>query len=121
MFIPFISDVRVRSDGGASNGGPQSFEGDDSLRHLTSNVVTSSPSVNSSNVNTAASGLSSGGESRDHKFQDIPDKSRERVTPPSSPHIGSGSHFFAGSIGGSAGSPPVSLSKDRCVLCSNMT
>ena len=115
MFIPFISDVRVRSDGGAGTGGPQSFDGDDSLRLLSSNAATSSnPAVSSPNVNSTNTTISLAGDSRDLKFQDQ-DKSRDRLTPPSSPHVGSSSHSFGGAIGGSAASPPISLSKDRYV------
>ena len=106
MFIPFISDVRVRSDGGVGTGGPQSFDGDDNTR-LTSSTHTPSSSsvVGSPNVISAAGSIpSSGVDPRDPKIQDIQDKPRDRLTPPSSPHVG---------IGGSAGSPPVSISKDR--------
>lgn len=116
MFIPFISDVRVKSDAGIGTGGPQSFDGDDSHRLLSSNIASSNnPVISSPNpVNpTGHTRNSSTGDSRENKFQDIHDKSRDRLTPPSSPHVGTGTHFFAGTIGGSAASPPISLSKDR--------
>ena len=116
MFIPFISDVRVKSDAGMGTGGPQSFDGDDNLRHLSSNItssnnpVTSSPNAANPTGHTRNTSI---GDSRENKFQDIHEKSRDRVTPPSSPHIGSATHSLAVTIGGSASSPPISLSKDR--------
>ena len=80
VFIPFISDVRVRSDGGAGTGGPQSFDGDDSLRLLSSNIASSNnPVISSPNpINPAGhTRNTSTGDSRENKFQDIHDKSRE--------------------------------------------
>ena len=115
MFIPFISDVSVRSDGGIAAGGPQSFDWDDNIR-LTSSTLASSGSstVNSPNViSTAGSMLASGIEPRDPKLQEIQDKPKDRLTPPSSPHVGSVNLSISGSAVGSAASPPISMSKDR--------
>ena len=109
MFIPFISDVRVKSDGGISTGGPQSFDGDDSSRICSSTVVSSSSTVIIGTPNALNVSSSIGVDPRDPKIQDIQDKPRDRLTPPSSPHVGSGSI----SIGGSTTSPSISISKDR--------
>ena len=122
VFIPFISDVRVRSDGGAATGGPQSFDWDDSLRILSSNITTSgNPVVSSPNVTSTAGSISSAvGDSRDFKILDIQDKSKDRLTPPSSPHVGSVSHPFSGTNISSVASPPISLSKERYIFTYRM-
>ena len=111
VFIPFISDVRVKSDSGTGNGGPQSLDGDDN-RHLPSNIASLNNPTHSPVVNATASSSNTPGDNRECKFPDIQDKSVSRLTPPSSPHIGSSSHTF-GAIGGCAASPPVSLSRER--------
>ena len=111
VFIPFISDVRVKSDSGTGNGGPQSLDGDDN-RHLPSNIASLNNPTHSPVVNATASSSNTTGDNRECKFPDIQDKSVSRLTPPSSPHIGSSSHTF-GAIGGCAASPPVSLPRER--------
>ena len=115
VFIPFISDVRVKSDSGTGNGGPQSLDVDDN-RLLPSNIASSSnPVTHSPSVSSTVTNIGTSGEARECKFPDIQDKSISRLTPPSSPHVGSSSHSFS-AISGCASSPPVSISRDRYLM-----